>query len=486
MTRATPERQRGITILLGALMSVLVLGFALVTISYGQAEEKPKAYQKPKQTLEAVLHKAYLGNPTIRAARMELRATHEQLPQAMAGWKPSVSADASITSSDLEGSNFGGSGSGGGDGSTAKDVAVSVSQPLYRGGQTVSEMAAARYTIRARTQALKAIEQNILLEAVTAFMDVLRDQALFDLSWNNREVIARQLEATQNRFEVGELTRTDVSQAEARLAKADADAVTARGDLRSVQAVFEQVVGMPAGDLQEPGVMLDLPDHYSEILDLAEQHNPDVLAATYAHKASEEDVDDVFGELLPEISLSGSWNRTLDPTPGLIEEQTAKTIGLSASIPLYQAGAVRSRVRQAKQTANQRYIQILEARRQARQEAIRNWESLDVARAEIRSREAQVRAQKVAQEGVRAETEVGQRTILDALDADQELLDAEAALVSAQRNEVVALFSLATTLGLLTPERLGFAGDGIDMDEHLDEITWKVFDMGVDRVGPAR
>ncbi len=443
-------------------------------------EIKPEESPEQSLGLGTVLRQAYLSNPTLLAARQELKATHELLPQAMSGWKPTVSADASVTNTDVEGSNF-----GGGDGSTSKDVGLSLDQPLFRGGRTVSEMAAARHTIAAQAASLSGVEQNILRATATAYMDVVRDQALFDLSWNNREVIARQLEATQDRFEVGELTRTDVSQAKARLARADADAITERGNLRRSQAVFEQVTGMPSGKLEEPSVMLEIPETLDEAAALAEQTNPQVMAAMYAHRASEEDVEDVFGELLPTVGLFGQWNRSYDPSPGLIDEQTTRSVGVSASIPLYQAGSVRSRVRQAKQTANQRYIQILETRRQARQQAISDWESLQAAQAEIRSRTAQAEASGIAQEGVEAETEVGQRTILDALDANQEFLDAQAALVNARRNEIVASFSLAATLGQLTPERLGFPGDAIGYDGNLEDVTRRIFDMGVDRVGSA-
>ncbi|GJL84697.1 MAG: hypothetical protein DHS20C02_04720 [Micavibrio sp.] len=463
---------------------------APVDVDESMAPEENSFEDSPKESSEEpseesrglgdVLRRAYLTNPTLLAARQELKATHELLPQAMAGWKPTVSADAGITNTDVDGSNFGTA-----TGSTSKDVGLSLDQPLFRGGRTVSEMAAARSTIAAQAASLSGVEQSVLREAATAYMDVVRDQALFDLSWNNREVIARQLEATQDRFEVGELTRTDVSQAEARLARADADAITARGSLRTVQAVFEQVIGIPAGKLGEPSVMLDIPKTLDEAAALAEQANPQVMAATHAHKASEDDVNDVFGELLPTVGLSGSWNRSYDPSPGLIDEQTSRSVGVTASIPLYQAGSVRSRVRQAKQTANQRYIQILETRREARQQAISDWETLQAAQAEIRSRTAQVEASKIAQEGVEAETEVGQRTILDALDANQEFLDAQAALVSARRNEIVASFSLAATLGLLTPERLGFPGDTIGHSAHLDDVKHKIFNMDVDRVGRA-
>ncbi len=477
MTGSLPKYRKLLFVFMGAVFVTLLLS----AVSYVKADEPVVSAGEPvqEQTLQAALRMAYINNPSLRAARTELRVIHESLPQALSGWKPTLSADASIAASDIDGSNF-----GGGNGSTAKDLGFSLDQPLYRGGQTFSETTAARYTIAAQNALLKIKGQDVLQETATAYMDVLRDQALLELSRNNREVIAQELEASRERFDVGELTRTDVSQSEARLAKAEADVTTVRGNLRSSRAVFEEVIGMPAGRLVQPVPHFELLERETleGLIRIAEQESPDVAAAVYAHKAAKEDINGVFGELLPEIGLFSSWNKTLDPAPGVIDEQTTKMIGLSASIPLYQAGSVRSRVRQAKEEANQRYLEILESKRLVRRETIENWEALQAAKAEIRSREAQVEASRVAQEGVRQEAEVGSRTILDILDADQEFLDAQVALVTAKRNKVVATFALLATLGLLSPERLGFSEDSISLKGHLKDITWSFFDMDVDRV----
>jgi outer membrane protein len=452
-----------------------------------QAQEKigpPPSEQKqpiqikpaPLMQLRDVLRQTYLYNPTLNAARAQLIATQERLPQAQAGWKPTVNSNAAITASDSEGSAFG-SGN-----ATTKDLGVSLSQPIYRGGRTMAQTAAARATIAAQTSQVSALEQDILRQAVTAYMDVLRDYGLLELRKNNLEVIARQLKATQDRFDVGELTRTDVSQAEARRARADADVTTALGNLNSTRAVFEEIVGLRAMPMVQPDIDLPLPQTVEDAIAQAEGESPIVLTATHVHHASEEDVDGVFGELLPEVGLSSYWNKSYDPAPGLVDDQTTKAIGLVATIPLYEAGATRSRVRQAKHTANQRYIEIQEARRQVRQTAVTSWADLQAAQAEIRSRQAQVDASTVAQEGVRAENEYGTRTVLDLLDANQELLDAQVALLIAQRNETVAKFSLLSVLGDLSPETLGFPEDTINYDANLASIQHKIFDMNVDRV----
>lgn len=428
-------------------------------------------------TLKDALRTAYLNNPTLQAARTELLGTHELLPQAHAGWKPALAANSDITVSENDGSNFGTA-----TGSTSKTLEFTLDQPLYRGGRTVAQSTGAEYQIEAQKALVTSAEQDVLLDAATAYMDVLRDQGLVTLSENNYDVISRQLDATRERFEVGELTRTDVSQAEARLADAESQVISANSDLRSSLAVFHRVIGLKATHLVQPDILFDYSDKLQDVIDVAQQNSPDVKAAIYFHKASEEGIDDVFGELLPVLGLFASWNRTRDPQPGLIDEQTTKTIGLAASMPLYAAGSIRSRVRQAKHEANQSYLQILEARRLAEEETISNWETWHAAQAEIVSRQAQVAAAKVAREGVHIEAELGTRTILDSLDADQELLDAEISLITARRNEIVSIFALSATLGLLTPEMLGFSEDLVELDDNLESVKHKIFDMDVDRL----
>ncbi len=429
----------------------------------------------PILSLSEALQQAYKNNPTLRAARSELKSVQERLPQALAGFKPKISGEASITANNNEGSNFGSA-----DGSTSKDLSFSLNQPVFRGGRTFAETNAANATIRAQEEILRSTEQVILLNAATAYMDVLRDTALLDLSKNNRDFLEKELEATRDRFEFGELTLTDVSQAEARLAGAESAVTSAMGVLNSTKALFEQIVGVSAVGLIKPEIVLNIPDSIDEAILKAETQNPRVLSAVFAHESSEEDVDGIFGELLPEIGFFAQWNRSLDPQPGLIEEQTSETVGLSATFPLYQAGAVRSRVRQAKHVANQRYLEIIEAKREIREEAIRNWQNLQTAEAEIRSRQAQVKAASVAREGVSEEMIAGARTVLDLLDAEQESLDAQVALVTSQRNEFVARFALLSTLGELSPDVLDFGEMIIDPRENLKNIKWTFFDMNVD------
>jgi TolC family type I secretion outer membrane protein len=466
-----------------------LLSFSAMAQEYSTPPVEPSApatsHDEPVQgapaakgvKLSEALRMAYLNNPALNSGRADLLATQESLPQAQAGWKPLITADADVTNNDT-------SGGGGSDSNdTSKGVGLTLNQPVYRGGRTIAQSGSARYLIKARAEILRSQEQDVFERATTAYMDVLRDSALLDLRRQNQDLLSRQLKATRDRFEVGELTKTDVSQSEARYAGAEADVIDATGNLNATRAVFMQIIGLAPDGLAPPDIILTLPETLEEAVAQAEENSPLVLAAENLHLSSEKDIDTVFGELLPQVGFFTSVDKAYDPPGGISGDRTNRAIGLEASIPLYEAGAVRSRVRQAKHAANSRYLDIMDAKRQAREAAVRNWEDLMAARAQIDSREAQVKAARIAQEGVKQEAEFGARSVLDALDADQELLDAEVALVVARRDEVVARFALMAALGKLTPETLGFGNDAINLDGNLNAIQRKIFDMDVDRVG---
>lgn len=419
----------------------------------GAASAQTGTVQASRLTLMEALRAAYLTNPALKAARESFKAVQEEVPQARSNWFPSIEAGADVTSMNIEGAAAGAA-----EGTTSKQLEGTVTQPLYRGGRTVAAVSSAESLVIASQSLLTGTEQNLISDAAAAYMDVFRDKALLDLSENNKAVIARQLEASRNRFEVGEVTRTDVSQSEARLARAESGVIKARGDLQRSKAVFEQIVGMPPGELEEPKFSFPLPTTLDEALAVAGKSNPDLIAAESLHRSAQDDARGIFGERLPEVSLFGSLDKEYDPQPGLLDDQTTSAVGVRASVPIFTGGLITSRVRQAKQTANQRYMEILDTKNSVRQQVISSWENLMTAKAEIRSRRAQVEAASVAREGVHQEEQLGTRTILDTLDADQEYLDAQVALVSAKRNEVVATYQLAAILGLLTPQAIGITG----------------------------
>ncbi len=430
----------------------------------------------------AALVSTYQNNPTLKAARSETRAVFERLPQAEAGWRPTITANANVTGN--TGSTKPDLGNGD-DSYLTRGAGLNLNQPLYRGGRTTAETSAARNVIRAQIAALDLTEQQVLLSGVTAYLDVLRDDALLTLATNNQNVITQQLDATRQRFEVGELTRTDVSQSEARKAGADSSVITAKATIRSSRATFERIIGYQPENLGFPITVLDLPKTLDEAVSYAEQWNPRVRSAEHAQRASEDDVDSQFGNLLPTVSLTGDLTKSYEPT-GSLDSSDGAALGVVASMPLYEASSVRSRVREAKKVSNQRHSQILEAKRQAREQVVVAWENLAAARAEVVSRLAQVEASEVARFGVKQEADLGSRTVLDTLDAEQELLDAQVALVGASRNEVVAMYSLAAALGVLTPKTLGFGDKVPDYDREIESVRMNLFGTGVDSSAPAQ
>ncbi len=442
----------------------------LVPAAGHAGEPAPKNLQR----LEDILRHAWRTNPNIQAAREELHATQELVPQAQAGWKPSADATAGITKAWLDGDNFGGSGT------TEKTIGVNFSEPLYRGGRTVTATRSARNTVRAQTALLNDAEQQLMLNVTTAYMNLLETATRVSLVRNYRSLIGKQLDASRARFEAGDATSTDIAQGESRMAGADALLAEAEGGMNKAGAVYKSLTGMEPGLMGYPVLSFAFPAGRDGVAGQARRDNPLVIAGHYLHEASQADVDTIFGELLPRLSLNGSWNRQFDPQPGLVDEATERTIGVSATIPLYEAGSVRSRVRQAKHEANRRYLSVLAAGRDAERDAVSSWDDLQTAHATIKAREIQVRTAEAALQGVQKETELGTRTILDELDAGLEVLNARTSLASARRDEIVAEFTLARNLGLLTPEALGFSDAAEDHGAHLRHAEDKILGMDVE------
>mgnify|MGYP003835947991 FL=1 len=428
------------------------------------------------QSLNEALIQTYQSNPTLSAARAELRATNERVPQALSNWRPLVEVegrggkaydDDTRPTSNNEGR------------SPASGELV-VTQPLYRGGRTVAGTERAENEVLAQRARLETTEQDVLFNAVTAYADVWRDQSVLQLNINNEQVLSRQLEATQDRFDVGELTRTDVAQSESRLSSATADRIGAEGNLSSSRANFENVIGVYPQQLDQPPLPPELPSNLEEVVSAAESSNPAVLATTYDELAALRSVREVEGELLPSVNLQGSLGYQHENSSRSSEGSSAEILAI-VSVPLYQQGSVSSRVRESKQVASQRRLLVREALRQARDDAISAWESLQTARAQIRALEQSVRANEIALEGVRQENAVGARTILDVLDAEQELLDAQVGLVSARRDEIVASYAVLSAVGRLTAANLGLSTAIYDPQEDYRTVRDKWF--GLDAPG---
>jgi TolC family type I secretion outer membrane protein len=426
------------------------------------------------QTIEEALSNAYLTNPGLRAARAELRATDESVNQAISNWRPNVefTTSAGFNRVDSASGFFGSRGL-----HKPKSGEISVAQSLYRGGQTVAETEQREFEIQAQRAELTSVEQGVLLDAATAYMNVVRDQAVVELQINNEKVLLRQLEATTDRFSVGEVTRTDVSQAEARLARAKADRIQAEGDLENARTVFERVIGIPPADLKSPNLKYELPEALETAISEASKKSPNVVSALFVEKAARKYVRKVTGELLPEVSLEGSLRKSADQSSAGSTNESAQILA-TLTIPLYQQGAVSSRVREAKQRAAQRRLEYLDEQRAAIETSRSAWEDLQTARARIEAFKIEIESSEIALEGVRQEANVGSRTVLDVLDAEQELLDAQVNLVRAERDEFVAATELAAAVGTLTAKEYRLDVDYYNEIEHYNKVRDKIYGFG--------
>ena len=425
------------------------------------------------QNLSDALIAAYLNNPTLLAARAGLRATDEGVPQAIANWRPEVSLSSDYGASRITNTNN--TGSSINQVRHPRSATLTISQPLFRGGRTLAATSKAENDVRAERARLMNTEQTVMLQAITAFINVYRDLAVLRLNTNNEQVLKRQLEATRDRFQVGEITRTDVHQAEARLAKAVADRIQSEGDLEVSRANYENVVGEAAPkQLNAPALPEGLPDSRDVASKLAATKNPTVIGAEFDKRSAIDSADTVMGELLPTVSLDGEVSRA---EQGSAESghTTTQSITLNLSVPIYQQGAVYSRLRAARQTAAQRTRTIDLQRRNAVEAAAQAWESLLTARARVKAFRTQIDANVVALEGVQREAAVGSRTVLDVLDAEQELLDSRVSHVRAQRDELVASYQLLSAVGKLTARDLGLGVTLYDPREHYNEVREKWF-----------
>jgi TolC family type I secretion outer membrane protein len=427
----------------------------------------------PAMSLTEALAAAYNNNPALLAQRARVRESDEGVAQALSGWRPTVqfTGSAGVASSDTTSL-----------GTTTlhpRTLDLNVTQPIYSGGRTVAATSQAENTVRSTRALSLAAEQQTLFSVVSAYMDVVQNQAVLDLSINNEQVLRRQLEATQDQFRVGEVTRTDVAQAQSRLASATASRVQAEGTLETSRAAFERVVGERPGLLQPPTERPVLPTSRAEAASLAANDTPNVIAAKFVEAAARDNVRVVRGQLLPQVSIVGDLNKDIDPSATL-KGFTTDTASLVArvTVPLYEGGQVYSQTRQAIETVGQRRSEVDDTRRQVVQTAQQDWEALRADRANIQSLAETIRAAAIALEGVRQEALVGSRTVLDVLDAEQELFTDRVNLVRAQHDEVVTEFDLAQQIGRLTAVDLKLPVQVYDFDKHYQAVRDKWIGFG--------
>jgi len=430
------------------------------------------------ESLMDAMVSAYETSPELAAQRASLRATDETVAQALSGWRPRVTASGSYGRSAIRTeqprTSFGLPGSISNDRRISPiGTEVKISQPIYRGGQTVSATRQADAGVRAGRELLMATEQKVLLDAVSAYMDVVRDKAVVDLNRNQVEVLKRQLQASEDRFRVGDITRTSVAQSEARLSNAISNLAAAEATLIASESAYERVIGRKPGNLEPPPPLPALVENEAAAQQMALELNPQLRAAAENERASAHAVRVEIGKLLPSLSMEATAGLVQDQSvEGFVQDQATVTALLQ--VPLYESGAVYASVRQAREINSQRRLEAAQTRRQVI-EGVRNaWEGLRSARARIKSDNDAVRANQIALEGVRQEAEVGARTTLDVLDAEQESLNAQVALVRSQRNEVVAAYSLLSFGAGLTAKSLSLPVKFYDPVDHYNEVRHKL------------
>ena len=359
-----------------------------------------------------------------------------------------------------------------------QSLSLELRQPLYDGGSTGNRTKSAEERVFAARARLLEVEQQVLLSTAFAYFDVVRDQQVSNLNNNNEQVLMRQLQAARDRFEVGELTRTDVSQAEARLADSVASRIAAEGSLAISRSAYEAAVGEFPGTLDFPPAesMPEVLDPRST-QDIAQRRNPTLIAAIHLERAALYDISAAAGRLLPEVYLDSSLARAIEPNT-FSDERDSFQVGITGRIPLYQSGAEYAKIRELRMRAVQRRKEVDEQRRNVRDQLFRFWEELVTARARILSFEKSVEANEIALDGVNQEAEVGARTILDVLDAEQELFEARVNLVRVKRDEAIALYRLLAISGGMTAKELGLAVDYYDAGYHYSLVKDKWY--GID------
>jgi outer membrane protein len=409
-------------------------------------------------TLAEALAATYSSQPQLLAERAKLRATDENVPQALAGWRPTVVLSGTGGYGDGMSRVFTRQGGGGFlNAQTDRLIGIAqaqLNQPIYTGGKTSANVNQAKNKVMAERATLLNQEQTSFGAVVNAYVGVIQAQQLLALNINNEQVLAKQLQATNDRFRVGEITRTDVAQAEAALAGATAQRQTSEGNLLTARGTYQQVVGFyPPGDLVEPQPLALPVKNEQDATALAAHNNPAVVTALFNESASKDAVDVAFSQLLPQVSFVGQVFQQ-NNTAARSSQTNGYQAVVQLSVPVYQGGSEYAAVRAAKQTVQQNGRLVDDARRTAVQNAVQSWETLVAARAAADSTREQIRANQIALEGVEREAIVGSRTTLDVLNAQQALLTSQVTLVQNLAQLITASYQVASAIGRLTARDL--------------------------------
>jgi outer membrane protein len=429
--------------------------------------------------MNTALSQAYQNNPQLNAQRAATRAVDENVAIALGGYRPRVSATGSLTETYLEGltraaptniCNPPGSRNCGTVGATT--YGITATQTLFNGFQTGNRTRQAEAQVFAARETLRTTEQTVLLNAATAYMNLLRDTALLDLQRNNVTVLEATLRQTRDRFNVGEVTRTDVAQAESRLAAGRSSLLTAQSNYVTSRAQYRQVIGV------EPGRLLTTmavdrfsPRTLPAALARARTEHPSITTAAYNVDVAAYQVKVAEGALYPTATLQGSAQKTQGSTTNLTTAQSlSAAVTAQVSVPIYQGGGEYATIRQAKETLGQRRLDLDTARDQVQSTVTQAWGQLEAAKAQIEATKAQIAAAEIALNGVSEEARVGQRTTLDVLNAQQDLVNARAAGVTAERDRVVASYTVLAAVGGLSPQILGLGIPNYDPIVHYQQV----------------
>jgi outer membrane protein len=443
------------------------------------------------ETISGALGKAYLNNPDINQQRAAVRATDENIPKANAGYLPQINGQASYgydsTAFSVPGQSVNVNGvsvpTGGGNSTVVSHpgaVGVTINQNIWNGNRTINGVRQAESGVLASRETLRNTEQNVLLDAVTFYMNVMRDSAILELNRANVEVLKEQLRQTQDRFNVGEVTKTDVAQAQASLAGAQAQALSAESTLQTSIANYRRTIGDEPRNLT-PVRPLDrvLPKNLKDAIAISQVEHPAIVGALHGVDAAQLNVKVVEGALLPTLSLQAQFTQQWDATAVVeLPNRVFNTTVLGVlTVPIFQGGSEYASTRQAKEQLGQQELQADLQRDTVRAAVVSAWWLLDVSPAVIKSSKAQVDAAAVALEGVREEAKVGQRTTLDVLNAQQALLSAREQLISAEHDQVVASYGLLSAVGRLSTANLGVAVAQYDPRVHFDQVKDKWFGL---------
>ena len=461
-----------------------VRGAALAICAAGAAFYPAGA---PAETIESALVKAYQNNPQLNAQRANVRSIDEQVPQALSGYRPrvSVTGTAGEQFTDATAKSVGAIPSPTGVGPAKQTVTytgvsatttpwsygATAQQTLFNGFQTANRTRAAESQVSSAREGLRVLEQTVLLTAATTYMDVLRDTASLEVQRSNVRVLQETLKQTRDRFEVGEVTRTDVAQAEAQLAAGQSAMLAAESTLTTSKANFRQVIGVEPVNLS-PGSPVDrfTPRTLPAAIEQGLVENPNITAAMYGIDVAFLQVKISEGALYPTLVAQAQVQQSSFVQTGSTPQfWSASAIG-TLTVPVFQGGQEYSLIRQSKETLGQQRLSLELVRTQTRQQVVQAWGQNEAAKAQVKAANSQVYSSEVALNGVREEARVGQRTTLDVLNAQQALVNARIALVNAQHDRVVASYSVLSASGRLSPQALHLPTTLYDPTVHYQQV----------------